>query len=84
MDNVFTTKHWSVICAMVVLIIGAFGVISTKADKDEVKEVEQRMVQRVKELKQDFKEMRSDIESGQDRMHDLLIDIKQQQKDNNK
>jgi len=75
-ENVFTVRHWGVVVAMVAVLITGGTVIATKADKQEVEKVEQRMARRIHELKEDVKEMRDKIESKQDRMYDLLLDIK--------
>ena len=80
-ENVFTVRHWGVVVAMVAVLITGGTVIATKADKQEVEKVEQRMATRIHELREDVKEMRDKIESKQDRMYDLLLDIKKNGKD---
>ena len=53
--NVFTVKHWIAIFAMIAILLTGFGVLSTKADKQELDKSEERLEKRITELRGDIK-----------------------------
>ena len=81
--NNFTWKHFAIIISFVFLLLAVSGLVSTKADKDDVVKAEERSKERISmvqvELKKDvgnIQKVIDKIETKQDKIFDILLEIK--------
>ena len=82
-DDWVTVKQISTVVGIIVLVLMCGGVVATKADKADLRACENHMKERVnliqKELKEDIQEVKHKqdrLEQKQDKMYDLLLEIK--------